>query len=182
MATVPSVPIHAMPGLLELQATCAERLRFEPSLMIPVAVNWLASPIATLLSLTGFGVAGSARFRRSLPHCLRLRDGFASPAGPEGASALGSLSVTTRAPLSSAASRRASRPRSMLPIAPACGDPVASQFVLRCRTVAALSSLPEIRLVTQCNYADTSNRAVSDCAIMEHVGAYALLCPERLRE
>src|SRR5271155_1149169 len=50
VATVPPVPIHAMAGLLELQATCAERLRFEPSLMIPVAVNWLASPIATEVS------------------------------------------------------------------------------------------------------------------------------------
>src|SRR5271156_6107942 len=50
VATVPPVPIHAMAGLLELHATCAERLRFEPSLMIPVAVNWLASPIATAVS------------------------------------------------------------------------------------------------------------------------------------
>src|ERR1700722_8945842 len=50
VATVPPAPIEAMAGLLELQATCAERLRFEPSLMMPVAVNWLASPIATLLS------------------------------------------------------------------------------------------------------------------------------------
>ena len=50
VATVPPAPIQAMAGLLELQATCAERLRFEPSLMMPVAVNWLVSPIATLLS------------------------------------------------------------------------------------------------------------------------------------
>src|SRR5271168_4809846 len=50
VATVPAGPIQAMAGLLELQATCAERLRFEPSLMIPVAVNWLTSPIATWLS------------------------------------------------------------------------------------------------------------------------------------
>ena len=50
VATVPAGPIEAMAGLLELQATCVERSRFEPSLMIPVAVNWVESPIASLLS------------------------------------------------------------------------------------------------------------------------------------
>ena len=50
VATVPPRLIQAMAGLLELQSTSAEISRFEPSPMIPVAVNWLASPIAILLS------------------------------------------------------------------------------------------------------------------------------------
>ena len=50
VATVPPALIQAIAGSLELQFTSAERSRFEPSLMIPVAVNWLASPIATVLS------------------------------------------------------------------------------------------------------------------------------------